>query len=1187
MAAKEVSTKEATTRLIIMIMTTITIGFFSRQGLSRMSKLVNVPIVLLLLSSALIVEIATLNHSNILVDATSCLPEAFRIDCHPDLNPNQEECLRRGCCWQEDKSQQEYQLPLVGKPSCFFPSDYDCYDFKSIELEEEEHQQQQQQQHLEKDNAVKSEQNDSNDNNNNKDESFSTEQESLLQRQKRSFGSFRLIRTRKQSCSNLSSFTDEASLIEVEITVHGNSLLNIKISEPDKARFEPSLPEIKLPKRNEFQKRDYIYDKNGRRWLKIDQLLVGLVNQQQQQQRHDDLYDEYDKNDVDKRGKFNTSSESSSESSSSSASSSHLNSPYSVLKLIHPSSGVVLFETDLAKLIYSRQFIQLPTYLPSSYIYGFGQHMGDSLLKTSENYYAKSYTMFNYGHPPKPDGKTAYSSYPFYINLAQLNYDDHDHSDTTKSLNKSENFEWKRKIMATGGLMLNSNAMDILLHSNIGDYNGDDGNGNDNDKKKESQDKSNQMKEDRTRRDKSKSKIQRAALTWRLTGGLVNLFIFVGPSPHEVVDQYQTLVGAPTLPSPWTLGYHQSRLNYRDLMAIKLAWARTRYSGIPIESIWTDIDFLWRGTSYSLDNLELNQLINTFKDDFDMHYVSIVDPAISIKEEMSSYEPFKLAKSFDLFATTYLNKDNESMSDKESKIATVTTWTESKKSALLDFTNPLAVDYLKFILNQYKQQLNFDGLWLDMNEPEVFSNEPDENGIVCSNDESLPYLPGKRNLNDRTLCMSANFYAGQHKNIHNLYAFYQSKAHFEALKALNQSMRPFIISRSQFVGQGKYSGTWLGDLDSSYEHLRWSLIGMIESNWFGQPLVGADICGFFGTPTDDLCARWFSLGSFYPLSRNHNEGSSKDQDPGSLGEQVQRAARVALLRRYSMLPYIYSLFYENYLKTRPVIRSILFEFFGKFFLTLNLEDLPQIDDQFMLGSAIMIAPILDEDKESRSVYIPPGKWYDLSIGLPGTNMNDSPYNALISNWPQVYKSKRVVNLRKLIECNNEKGCWMKDQYTPVGSLNIYLRGGHIIPTFYEFSHETSINSLWKEASFFLEIALDENQGAVGSLYWDDGYSEPEAVKYNYANFWVSKNRLVISALEERSSVEMKFNGFIVYGVEKTDNFTASIMYKDVLLKYKYFGDTKVLTCQFVSPSNENELLQSLIIKRFDSLIFTW
>lgn len=1175
-----------------MIMTTIMIGFFSRQSLPRMSTLVNIPIALLLLFSAtLIIAISTLNDSNILVDATSCLPEAFRIDCHPDLNPSQEGCLRRGCCWQEDESQQNHELPFVGKPSCFFPSDYDCYDFKSIEFEEEEHHHHHQQQHLGKDDAVKSDQNNSNDNNNNnnnnKDESFSTEQESLLQRQKRSSGSFRLVRTRKQSCSNLSGFTDEASLIEVEITVHGNYLFNIKISEPDKARFEPSLPEIKLPKKNEFRKRDYIYDKNGIKWLKINQLLVGLVNQQQ----HDDLCDEHDKNDVDKKGRFNTSSES---SSSSNSESSHLNSPYSVLKLIHPSSGVVLFETDLAKLIYSRQFIQLPTYLPSSYIYGFGQHMGDSLLKTSEKYYAKSYTMFNYGHPPKPNGRTAYSSYPFYINLAQLNYD-HDHdsaSDTTRNLNKSKNFEWKRKIMATGGLMLNSNAMDILLHSNIGsDYNGggcvsdfDDNNGNDSDKKEESGDNSSERK----RKRKGKSKNERAAITWRLTGGLVNLFIFVGPSPHEVIDQYQTLVGAPTLPSPWTLGYHQSRLNYRDLMAIKLAWARTRYSGIPIESIWTDIDFLWRGTSYSLDNPELNQLINIFKDDFDMHYVPIVDPAISIKEEMSSYEPLKLAKSFDLFATTtYLNKgNNENTSDKESKIATVTTWTESKKSALLDFTNPIVVDYLKFILNQYKQQLNFDGLWLDMNEPEVFSNEPDENGIVCSNDELLPYLPGKRNLNERTLCMSANFYAGQHKDIHNLYAFYQSKAHFEALKALNQSMRPFIISRSQFVGQGKYSGTWLGDLDSSYEHLRWSLIGMIESNWFGQPLVGADICGFFGTTTDDLCARWFSLGAFYPLSRNHNEGSSKDQDPGSLGEQVQRAARVALLRKYSMLPYLYSLFYENYLKTRPVIRSILFEFYHTFFLTLNLEDLPQIDDQFMLGPAIMIAPVLDENKESRSVYFPPGKWYDLSIGLPGTNMNEGLYNALKSNWPQVYKSKRVVNLRKLIECNNEKGCWMKDQYTPVGSLNVYLRGGQIIPTFYEINHETSINSLWKEASFFLEIALDENQGALGSLYWDDGYSEPEAFKYNYANFWVSKNRLVISALEERSNAMMKFDGFIVYGVEKTDNFTASIMYKDVLLKYNYFGDTKVLTCQFISPSSENEHLQ-LTMKRFDSLIFTW
>lgn len=1166
------------TSLVTMMI--IMMGLLSQQTylLPRINKL-NVPIAYFLVISTFI-EISSLNDGNqdFLLDATSCSPQVFRIDCHPDSNPNRDGCEARGCCWQEEEetnksgeSQAKYpEAPFIGNPKCFFPSDYDCYDIKSIELEDER---QPAEEHLAKDNAVKSEQqnnvsnnNDHDNNNNNKNEDgklvVEQQQQTLLQRQQQSFGSFRLIRTRKQSCAKLSGFTDEASLIEVEITVHGDSLVNIKITQPGKVRSTSQLPEIKLPNKTKFQKTGYYFDEEGKKWLRINSLLVGLVKPKQHGYKDD------------------TSSPTSSLSSRLPDSL-----PRSVLKIIHPASGVVLFETDLAKMIYSKQFIQFPTILPSSYVYGLGLNQEESLLKTSENHYAKIYTLFNYGHPPNP--KTSYSSYPFYINLAQLNYgDDDENSHINSNLNPNSdsnrlNFEWKRRIMATGGLMLNSNAMDILLHSNINtsqnDFNFNSNSSND------------------SKNDKNQCN-SRAAITWRLTGGIVDLYLFVGPTPHEVIRQYQDLVGAPGLMPAWALGYHQSRLNYRDLMEIKLAWARTRSAGIPIDSVGLDIDWLWKGNSYSVNNPELNQLVTTFQNDFDMHFVTIVDPAISVGEEMSCYEPFKLAKSFDLFATYSKNdtsggsSSSSSVLNGESQLAIVTNWAESKRSALIDFTHPHVVDYLRQILSHYKQQLNFDGLWLDMNEPEVFANHPvgdrnGDNGSICPYDESLPYLPRNLpNLNDRTLCMSANFHAGKHADIHNLYAFYQSKAHFEALKALNQS-RPFILSRSQFSGQARYSGTWLGDLDSSYQHLRWSLLGIIESNFFGQPFIGGDICGFFGDTSDELCSRWFSLGAFYPLSRNHNDGHSKTQDPGSLGEVVQRAARIALLRRYAMLPYLYSLFYENHLKTKPVVRSILFEFFDKFFLTSNLKDLPQIDDQFMWGSAIMIAPILDENAQSRSVYFPPGRWYDLSIGLPGTNMKEGPYNALISNWPQVYLHKRVVNLRKMIKCEDEKGCFM-DQFTPVGAVNIYLRAGQIIPTFYEFGHETSIKSLWLNASFFLEIGLDENQSALGSLYWDNGNSEPEAMQYNYADFWVSKNRLVISALEERSSSKIRINGFIVYGVEETRNFTESVIYNNVLLKYNYSGDTKILTCLFVSPLDGKEL-SPLSMRRFDTLIFTW
>nr|CAD7408168.1 unnamed protein product [Timema poppensis] len=100
---------------------------------------------------------------------------------------------------------------------------------------------------------------------------------------------------------------------------------------------------------------------------------------------------------------------------------------------------------------------------------------------------------------------------------------------------------------------------------------------------------------------------------------------------------------------------------------------------------------------------------------------------------------------------------------------------------------------------------------------------------------------------------------------------------------------------------------------------------MLNFNMFGIPLVGADICGFNGNTTPALCQRWSELGAFYPFSRNHNSEENIPQDPVALGPAVVQAARKSLLTRYSLLPFLYTLFWRAHVDGTTVARPLFFQ----------------------------------------------------------------------------------------------------------------------------------------------------------------------------------------------------------------------------------------------------------------------
>ncbi|NXD10802.1 SUIS protein, partial [Nothocercus nigrocapillus] len=191
-------------------------------------------------------------------------------------------------------------------------------------------------------------------------------------------------------------------------------------------------------------------------------------------------------------------------------------------------------------------------------------------------------------------------------------------------------------------------------------------------------------------------------------------------------------------------------------------------------------------------------------------------------------------------------------------------------SVFPDYTNPRTVEWWTQLCLELKDVLDYDGIWIDMNEPSNFERGQYP-GCAVNDINDPPYIPSisDRALAQKTLCPDSKTYLGEQYNTHSLFGWSQTAPTFHvAQKATGK--RAFVLSRSTFVGSGKHGGHWLGDNFSQWKDMHQSIIGILEFNLFGIPYVGADICGFNYNTTYELCLRWMQLGSFYPFSRNHN-----------------------------------------------------------------------------------------------------------------------------------------------------------------------------------------------------------------------------------------------------------------------------------------------------------------------------
>ena len=692
------------------------------------------------------------------------------------------------------------------------------------------------------------------------------------------------------------------------------------------------------------------------------------------------------------------------------------------ITLINPENNELIFTTENTDFIYSDLFIGFGGFVSTNDIYGFGER----------------YHELNLG-----DGK--YTMWP--NDTGGIHEDKGDGGYNAMGIHPL-GFHRTSKNTFIGLLFNNINAQDIFIESGYDKWN------------------------------------NTVLLEHRTIGGVIDYYITINETPDKALISLHDIIGHPMLVPYWSLGFHQCRWGYHSTQNIRDVYENYVAYELPIDTFWGDIDILQDYRIFTLNEKNFKDLPNLIYELHENNYkfVPIVDIGFPMKEEDEFYMRGKETNAF--IKSNYTNEDLISH-----------VW--PGRAVFPDFFCNSGVELWKYAMERYYQTVKYDGIWLDMNEPAMIYVDDENRGEILPEGktfdpnmnryEYLPYIPGYRkdHPNIRTRSLSENSYSNSLNENEFLYGY-----NFKPLMNYIENMitnadiisitnkRPFILSRSTALGHGKYSFHWLGDNTADYEHMRNGVNGIFQFQIYGVPMTGDDICGFFNDSWDELCARWMSLGSFFPFSRNHNHADYKSQEPYVFGKNslTYKSSKLALNMKYSLLRYYYTnLFKVSLGEKGSFFKPLFFEYYSDLNTTLDMAE------SFMIGDSFIIYPIYKNETDDIEVYMPKDDWNIFPTG-------------------EIYKSK---------------GNWTGGRIKLSGEYNkihIFMRGGKIFPyqnTFNKFIPNSK--ALNKEKTELYIIPDSETHIANGDIIFDnDEYDTLTTKNYYYIHIEFYMNMMIFS-----------------------------------------------------------------------------
>ncbi len=450
----------------------------------------------------------------------------------------------------------------------------------------------------------------------------------------------------------------------------------------------------------------------------------------------------------------------------------------------------------------------------------------------------------------------------------------------------------------------------------------------------------------------------------------MDYFITAGDTPAQILEQYSAATGRTPMMPEYGMGYWQCKLRYRTQEELLSVAREHKRRGLPMDAIVVDF-FHW-----------------TMQGEFKFEPRDWPDPDAMVKElkEMGIETVVSVWPTVDERCENYREMSEKGYLVRNDRgNANHMTWMGN--TTFYDTTHPGAREFVwnKCKENYYKKGIRI--FWLDEAEPEYGTYEFD----------------------------NYRYYAGPALQCTNIYPVMYAKGFYEGLKAEGEKEIMSLV-RCAWAGSQKYGVlTWSGDISSTFRAMREQLQAGLNMGMAGIPWWTSDIGGFIGGDIKDpafqeLLLRWFAWGAFCPVFRMHGERSpwyereqefingvrqltsGQDNEVWSFGEENYEILKKYLLLREKLRPYVRACMEAASKTGEPVMRPLFFDF---------PEDKHawEVEDAYMFGKDILVAPVMEAGMSEREVYLPSGaEWTEVSTGRKyaggQTVMADAPIDVI-------------------------------------------------------------------------------------------------------------------------------------------------------------------------------------------------